>query len=575
IIALLGITSLATFAGLLQAWPLAILIDTLVGSPSDRTLAHRLFLAPLPQSPAGRIAGLALLALALRLIQELLATGRKLLHSRINHKGTLRLRRDLFRKLQVLHVGYHRSRPLADSIYRLTTDTAGCPAVLGVLINVVFAVITLLVILVIMGSRNFVLTTIALAVVPGLVWANLRFGRRFERETKKAKEADTALMAAAQRSIAAIGLVQSFGREDYELHRFGQTAQRCVRSWLGIHRQEVAYGLTIGAILGINGALILAYGGYAVYSQHLTPGELMIFMSYLSLIYDPLCQLTGAGVHLRAGLAGAERVFEVLDQGVSVADRRGALPLPLKPRALVLKNVSFHYAGGRTVLKGVTITIPPGTAAAFVGASGAGKTTLLNLIPRFYDPTGGVVALDDHDLRTVRLKDVRRHIALALQDSIILPTTIWENIAYGHPEASASEIREAARLAGAASFIEALPQGYETELGEGGHNLSGGQRQRIAVARALLTHAPILVLDEPTSALDSLHENILKEALASLRGKRTIILVSHRITTVQDCDMICVIADGRIAESGSHDELLRRCGHYYKLAWATGSQNAA
>jgi ABC-type multidrug transport system fused ATPase/permease subunit len=571
------LTSLSTLVGILQAWPLAILIDSLVASSPQHPWAHELFLARLPESPLGRIAGLGASALALRLLQEILATGRKLLHSRINCSGVLRLRQDLFRKLQALHLGYHRSQPIGDAIYRLTTDTFGCQEVLGVLINVAFAVVTLVVILVIMVSRNLTLTCIALAVVPWLIWANIRFGRTIKRETVKAKDADSAFMSSVHRSMAAIGLIQAFGREEHEFRRFGHNAQRCVRSWFGIHKQQVGYALTIGAILGLDGALILGYGGYSVYKQNLTPGELMMFMTYLGMMYDPLCQLTGAGMSLQSGLAGARRVFEMLDQQVMVSDTPGALPLPVRPRTLTLKNVSFHYVPGRPILKGITVTIPPGTSVAFVGASGTGKTTLLNLFPRFYDPTGGSIALDGHDLRTVRLKDLRKHIALALQDSIMLPTSIWENIVYGQPSASERQVREAARLAGAAAFIEALPHGYHTEVTEGGQNLSGGQRQRIAIARALLTPAPILVLDEPTSAQDGFHEGILKETLGSLKSKRTVILVSHRMTTVKECDLICVVEEGRIVEMGTHYELLQRRGYYHKLAWNSekGSQHAA
>jgi ABC-type multidrug transport system fused ATPase/permease subunit len=464
-----------------------------------------------------------------------------------------------------MHLGYHRSQPVGDAIYRLTTDAFGCQMVLAVLLNVAFAAVTLTGIVAILMARNAALTAVALMVVPMLIWANVHFGRTLRRKTRKAKEADSAFTSSVQRSMTAIGLIQAFGREEDEFHKFGRHAHRCIRSWLSIHKQEVGYALSIGAILGFDGALILGYGGYLVHQGSISPGELMVFMSYLAMMYDPLCQITGAGMSLQSGLAGARRVFEVLDREAMVRDFPGAVHLPLRPRALAFHDVSFHYVAGQSILKNLSVTIPPGASVAFVGASGAGKSTLLNLLPRFYDPSAGSITLDERDLRGIKLGDLRRHVALALQDSVILPTSIWENIAYGRPSAGECEIKEAARLAGADSFIEALPAGYETKLSESGHNLSGGQRQRIAIARALLTQAPILVLDEPTSAQDGYHESIIRKALRSLKGKRTVILVSHRSTTVQECDLICVIDEGRLVESGTHEDLLRQRGHYYSL----------
>ena len=248
-------------------------------------------------------------------------------------------------------------------------------------------------------------------------------------------------------------------------------------------------------------------------------------------------------------------MFEILDRDPGIADAPDALPLPLRAREITLDDVSFAYEDGRTgrrvrVLSHVSLTIKPGEMVAFVGASGAGKSTLLNLLPRFYDPTGGAVRYDGVDARPARVKDLRRHVALVLQDSVILPTTVAENIAYGRPQATREQVREAARLAGAAEFIERLPDGYDTQLTEAGQNLSGGQRQRISIARALLSEAPCVVLDEPTSALDPHHEAVVTRSLAELKGARTIVLVGHRLSTVAGCDRIYVMDGGRVSEAG-------------------------
>jgi subfamily B ATP-binding cassette protein MsbA len=282
------------------------------------------------------------------------------------------------------------------------------------------------------------------------------------------------------------------------------------------------------------------------------------------MFYDPLCKLTGASASLQSSFAGIERVLEVLDQDAAIRDLPGARPLPVQPRTLGLEHVRFAY-GRNPVLKDVTVSIPPGQMVAFVGPSGAGKSTLLNLLPRFYDPSQGRVLLDEHDVRSVLLSELRRHVAVVLQEGLLLPTTISENIAYSAAEASPQEIREAAAAAGADAFIESLPDGYETVLRQGGSNLSGGQRQRIAIARALLSQAPILVLDEPTSALDAENERLLTETLNRLKGERTMVLVSHRLSTVAGCDRIYVLQDGEIVQAGTHEQLLHQDGLYAEM----------
>ena len=575
VVLLLGVIFASSGVGLLVAWPMAILIDSvLTPAPNDHDFIHRLFLAPLPDGRLGRVVGLAAIGLLLKLTQDVLATCQALIANQVNYNGLMRVRCDLYRKLQALNLAYHRSNPQGDAIYRLSSDTFACQTILQTLIAAVVAAVTLVTMGGVLMSRNVPLTLLALSIAPMLAAANVVFGRRLKQRSLECKEYDTRFTTAVQRSMANIGLVQAFGREDHEFTVFSGSVRETIAAWWRLNRQQMTYNLIVGALFGLGGAAVFGYGGYLVYRDQFvtrtpggfTVGDLMVFTSYLGLLWGPLCTLTGFGANIQGGVAGAQRVFEVLDRDPVIADSPDAVPLPQKPRVLEFDNVGFRYDHAKPVLRGVSVKILPGQVVAFVGSSGVGKSTLLNLLPRFYDPAEGRILLDGVDIRDVRVKDLRRHVALVLQESVILPTTIAENIAYGRTGATREQVREAARMAGAADFIEGLPDGYDTQIAEGGANLSGGQRQRISIARALLTEAPFVVLDEPTSALDPHHEAIVTAALRDLKGRRTVVIVSHRLGVVADCDQIFVMEGGRIVEQGTHDELLARRGHYYAMA---------
>ncbi|MGK3996507.1 ABC transporter ATP-binding protein [Sorangium sp. So ce1024] len=558
---------------LLQVWPVAVIVDLISSGPREGDFVHRLLLAPLPDSLLGRVLGLAAMTLVLRVAQEFVGMGRTLLNFRIGYGGLTRVRCDLYRKLQALHIGYHHAQPQGDALYRLNQDATGFHGILNVAVSVLGSALTLAVMLSIMASRSPGLTLLALAIVPPLLFTNIKFGRVLRRKCTEAKEVESQLTTSVQRSMASIGLVQAFGREADEEARFHATLRNSVKAWLRLHQDELRHLLAVGSILGLGGALVLGYGGYLVVEARngagntgMTLGALTAFLGYLGMLYDPLCKLTGAAAAVQGGVAGAQRVFEVLDRDQAVTDLPDAAALPPQPRTLSLEGVGFEYRPGHPVLRGIDATIRPGEMVAFVGSVGAGKTTLFSLLPRFHNPTHGALRLDGIDTRAIRVADLRRHIALVLQDSILLPTTIAENIAYGRAFATDAEIRQAAEKAGAAGFIEALPDGYATEIADGGLNLSAGQRQRIAIARALLSDAPILVIDEPTDGLDAEHERTLGEALRGLKGQRTIVLMSHRLSTVVDCDQVFVMERGRIVEHGAHADLLQRGGVYTKMA---------
>jgi subfamily B ATP-binding cassette protein MsbA len=568
---------LSTLAALLQPFPLAILIDSINGQKPSGHWAYRLFTWMTPQqSMLGKIIALAAITLVLRLLQELFNMGKALANIRVGYSGLMRVRCALFHKLQGLSLAYHKAQPQGDAIYRLSTDVYGFQTTLNNLVNVVVvSAMTLIAMAWIMFSMNWRLTLLALSVTPALVWSHQYFHRVLKRKWNDVKDIDTTLTTTIQRSVSTIGLVQAFGQEDREYQKFEQNVRGSVARYVRTHLSEVAYGIVVGLVLGLGTALIFGYGGYLAYQDQvvnhfgdagMTAGKLFIFINYLTQLYTPLSNLSAAGATMTQGVVGAQRVFEVLDRDPVIYDAPDAAPLPPQPRVLSLENVSFDYLADQPVLKSVSAKVSPGEMVAFVGPSGVGKSTILSLVPRFYDPTAGRIIFDGQDIRRARLKDLRRHIAIVLQENVILPATVAENIAYGRPDATSDQIRHAAKLAEADDFIRALPQGYDTPISEQGSNLSGGQRQRIAIARALLTEAPILLFDEPTSALDPNNERAITQTLNHLKGHRTIILVSHRLSTVVECDQIFMMQHGEIIERGTHDELVARRGAYYEMA---------
>ena len=562
---LVGLTALTSLA---QPFPLAILVDFTLGHKPPTQLPHRLFARFGPADPMRQVIVLAAIMLLLRVFNEVISIAQAFYKIRIGYNGQVRVRSDLFRHMQRLSLSFYKSQPQGDLIFRLSTDTNGFVAAFNVVFSVLVNAITLLFMIWIMFAMNWKMALVAVSITPLLVWAIRKYGGVLNQTTARAQKIEAGLATAVHRSLATMGLVQAFGREQDEYQRFRDDVASSSDAWIRVHMLGMVYWSMLGICFGLGAALIVGVGGYLSWRGALTAGEIWIFFQYVTTqLFMPLQTLSSSETELRKGLAGMNRVYEILDIEPEIQDAPGAIHLPRQSRALELENVGFSYrADAPPVLNGVSVRIEPGEMVAFVGSSGAGKTSLLNLLPRFYDPTVGSVKLDQHDMRTIKLADLRKHIALVLQESPILSASVADNIAYGNPAAGESDIRKAAQLAGADAFIESLPQQYRSMLSEGGQNLSGGQRQRIGIARALATDAPILVLDEPTSALDAQNEQMVTETLHGLKGKRTIVIVSHRLSTVNDCDRIYVMEAGRVVEQGTHQQLVALRGVYYRLA---------
>jgi ATP-binding cassette, subfamily B, bacterial len=571
---LVVLIGLSVCVSLLEAWPIAILIDTVLSDRPGGDWIHLVFLSALPESRPSQIAALVLFGAALQITGYLVWIGRMMISAKLKYRGTARVRFDLFAKLQQLGMTYHKGRQQGDATYRLTTDVTGPWGVMELAIGTGVASVTLVVMTTILLSRSQSLTFAAFAVAPLVIASNWFFARRIHQHSLTSKQADADLTSFIQQSISTVGLAQAFRRESHEFRRFQTAVHISNDSALGLTWQEQLYPLARDTILALSAAVIFGYGGYLVYrDQYVTPtasgmtvGALLIFIDYTRKLWDPMKWVTEFVAKVQFHLAASQRVFEILDTPATPTERPGARSLPVEPRTITIERVGFRYGPHQTILHNVSASIRPGEMVAFVGPSGTGKSTLLNLMLRFYDPADGALRLDGVDYRELRIADLRRHMALVGQDSPLLPLSVADNIAYGRPDATRDDIVAAAQMADAAEFIAELPAGYDSVLAEAGQNLSGGQRQRLAIARALLSNAPVLILDEPTSALDPQHEQRLVGTLRSLKGRRTIVLVTHRLESAVECDQIFVMDSGRIVERGTHRQLVAQGGRYAQ-AW--------
>jgi ATP-binding cassette subfamily B protein len=564
---------------ILKPWPLALIVDSVLGQKPFPAWASRTA-AAWPQST--QLAVLIAALLAVHLSHACISALQNYMAISIGLRGLQRVRNDVFGWLQRLSLRFHHGTEAGDIIFRAGTDTQAFPALLQQAIFIgISAFLTLALMTVVLLRLNLQLTLVALTVVPFLVVVIRLFGREMRNRGLVAQRAESKVYSLLHQGIAALPLTQSYTREQHEQRRFALETNRAQRRKMSQHGLEVFYWFIISMILCLNMTLVTWWGVKQVLASQLTLGELLVFLSYLGQIFDPLNQLSAVGATISTASVSIRRVFEILDSPDEVKDGPNARPVsnsrktprghrpksaPLVTEGnIIYDDVSFGYQDSQLVLRRVGFELRAGQSAALIGPSGAGKTTLVNLLPRFFDPAGGAVRLEGVDLRQLRVKELRAQIALVLQEPIILPTTIAENISYGKPEATLEEIEEAARAANAHHFITQLTLHYRTVVGEGGAHLSVGERQRINLARAFLKDAPILLLDEPTSALDVESEAQVVESLSQLIQGRTTLMVAHRLTTIQRVDTILVLENGKLTEVGTPDELLAKSGYYSRV----------
>ena len=552
--------------GLFEPWPLALIVDGVVANPSKQK-SHGV-LAWIRDSIGSRNATLvvALIAAVLLVAMSALANywSTRLMESAGQQIGK-DLRSELFEHLERLSLSFHSRETVGDLVARVTGDVDRVQDMmvntLSVLVPNVLMVIGMAVIMLVTDSVFAIVVLVASLPLVYNIW---RSTFAMKSATRRARKLDGRLAAFATETLAALPVVQAFSLEDRRAAEFDRVASESLDANLAAVRLQAR----LEPLTDLSGVVarvaILGMGVERVLNGSMSLGVLLVFLAYLAKLYSPIKALAKLTFNVSRGVACAERVESVLNTVPEVRDSATPLPPTRLSGQLSFENVSFTY-GREAVLRGIDLTVAAGERVAVVGPTGAGKSTLAALLPRFFDPTGGTVRADGIDIRNLTLNDLRSQVGIVLQESVLFNSSIRENIALGRPGASPTDVALAAKLALVDEFLDRLPDGMDTIVGERGAELSGGQRQRIAIARAILRNAPILVLDEPTSALDASSEDLVVKALGNLMEGRTTFVIAHRLSTVRTADRIIVMIDGAIAEQGTHHQLLAADGVYARL----------
>ena len=559
LVAVLGETA----ADLLEPWPIKIVLDYVVQS---KHMPHWLGVAVNWTTGQSKLAVLnfAVVAVAvIALVGAVSSYAEKYLTTSVGQWVMHDLRRTLYHHIHRLSLSQHDEKRTGDLITRVTSDIEAIQdfitsALLGTAVNV----FTLVGMIAVMFYLNWQFTLIALSIAPALFAVVYVYTRRIKRASREVRKKESELVSVVQEVFSSIRVVQAFAREDYEQRRFEGHSLQSVELALRARSIKARLSPFVDVIVAVGTCLVLGFGARLILAGKLSAGSLVVFFLYLSKMYKPMRELSKMTDTISKAAVGYERTKEVLETESRVRDLPRARPAPHFRGKIEFDRVSFGYTPDAPVLKDVSFKVEAGQTAALVGPTGAGKSTIVSLIARFYDPISGAVKIDGEDVRSYTLKSLRRQMSFVLQETLLFHAPLWQNIAYGKPEANRAAIIRAAELANAHEFIEKMPEGYDTMVGERGVTLSGGQRQRIAIARAILRDSPILILDEPTSSLDASSEQLVIEALGRLMEGKTSIVIAHHLATIQRADVIFVVKDFTIAEQGTHKELLSRGGVY-------------
>ena len=553
------LTFVANAFNILRPWPMAYIVDRLLPAALQKQT----------ELDGWSISTLLIAVCVLTVVFHILAGGIGYLVSvltlRVGLQALLRLRTELYAYLHSLPLKFHDQRRSADSSFRVAYDSQSIQAVYSKWFFVFQSAIGLVATFGTMWVFDWQIAILSLAIVPLMILAIYCYAKRIREQSTEIAEKESAILTIAQEGLSSVKIVQAFGREAHEVAQFQSSANQSLEANLRLSATSMRSSLIVGTLIASGSAAMLYLGACHIIDGRLSIGKMTWLSSLILMLYQPLEALTHVAWGLQGAAAGTQRCFEVLDRENDVPDAPDAKALPPVNGEVTLEEVAFGYDESRLVFHDVNVRITPGKTVAFVGGTGAGKSTMLSLVPRFYDPVRGRVLIDGHDVRSVTKASLRAQISIVLQDTLLFSTTIRENIAYGRPDASESEIIEAAKRAQAHDFISAMPGGYASQVGERGGHLSVGQRQRIGIARAFLKNAPILILDEPTSALDPQTEAAIMTTLEELMRGRTTLIITHRIATIHKVDHIVVLGDGTVVEQGRGDDLVAKGGRYAQL----------
>jgi len=520
-----------------------------------------IFLGKNPQA----LKWLPLLVIGIFLVKGICNYWQTILMSYIGLRIVTNLRNKLYEKIQKQSLSFFTHHPTGLLMSRITNDVVAIQAASSEAVtSLIKDTVTLVTLIGVIFYTDWKLAIIAMVVFPLTIYPISRLGRKMRNVATSTQITMGTLSSLLQETISGTRIVKAFGMEKYENKRFEAENERLFK----LNLKAVAVNAISHPLMEFLGSLgiaaVIFYGGYNVIHGNSTPGTFFSFLAALLMLYEPIKRLTNVNNTVQQGIAGAERVFMIIDRVPDIDDKPGAIELPPITRSIDLENVTFSY-DTTPVLKNINLSIKAGEVVAFVGMSGGGKTSLVNLIPRFYDVTSGRILIDGHDIRDVSIKSLRDQIAIVTQQTILFNDTAKNNIAYGDIQRTEDDIIKAAQAANAHDFIMKLPQRYDTNIGELGTKLSGGEKQRISIARALLKNAPILILDEATSSLDTEAELEVQDALDNLMKGRTTLVIAHRLSTIRNADRIIVLVNGEIVEEGNHETLIGLAGEYSRL----------
>jgi ATP-binding cassette subfamily B protein len=563
-------TVLSAALALAQPWPLAFVVDVVLGDRDPPGWATALV--------GGGTAGLILLAvtagLSITLLSGTVTIAGEYVERTVDTRMGLDLKSDLIRHAHRLPLSFHDDAQTGNLMFRIEDQADSVGKVVVAVPEFARSLLTLVGMLIIAVRIDTGLALLSMTILPFVVWSTTFYARRVDPELQDVRELEATNIALVHEGLAMLPVTVAFGRERYESERFHRQGEATVSARVRLTYRQALFNLGVTTVTAIGTGLVLGVGAFKVADGRISAGELLVLLSYVAAVYQPLETLTNTTAVLQTHFVALEHAIDLLDTPLEVVERPDAIDLGRSNGALAFHDVSFGYPSRPDTLRNISFAVRPGETVAIVGPTGAGKSTLASLMPRLYDPSAGCVMVGGHDARDVTLASLRRQFSVVLQDPLLFSGSIRDNIAYGRPGASDSEIEQAARDANAHDFIRRLPNGYDATLGERGTRISGGERQRIAVARAFLRDAPILILDEPTSSIDSRTEEVILDALERLMEGRTTVVIAHRLSTIQSASHILVVHDGELIEDGTHDELLDRDGMYRQLWEAQTRQRA-